>query len=220
MIRMIWGRDFQVPRRLRDAIVFPLPRLHLERSATSPIDGFQKLLFRTGDGLAVETVLIPLAQARRGQSLPFVAGRLPDGLCLLCDGPDDRSAAIWKPGKSSTSSFRLGDRASGGPAGDRRGLHGDGRAVSQLRPGAGGRRLAALSVRRVGRGPGRSPSALSGWCRRSTDSRAKSAGFAWRSAWVQRPTPSEPSSFPWPPARRSPRSWRRRDGTPSPGAIG
>ena len=57
---IIWGRDFQVPRRLSEAIVFPLPRLELERSVTSPVDGFQKLLFRTGDGLAVETVLIPL----------------------------------------------------------------------------------------------------------------------------------------------------------------
>jgi 23S rRNA (adenine2503-C2)-methyltransferase len=56
----IWGRDFQVGRRLRDRVVCPLPRLALERSVTSPIDGFQKLLFRTQDGLAVESVLIPL----------------------------------------------------------------------------------------------------------------------------------------------------------------
>jgi 23S rRNA (adenine2503-C2)-methyltransferase len=56
----VWGRSFQVPRRLSDAIVEPLPQLTLERSLTSTIDGFQKLLFRTVDGLAVETVLIPL----------------------------------------------------------------------------------------------------------------------------------------------------------------
>ena len=59
------GTRFQVPRRLREAIVFPLPRLDLERSVTSPVDGFQKLLFRTGDGLAVETVLIPLHKPAR-----------------------------------------------------------------------------------------------------------------------------------------------------------
>jgi len=59
----IWGRDFQVPRKLREAIAYPLPRLVLERSATSPHDGFQKLLFRTQDGLAVESVLIPLHKA-------------------------------------------------------------------------------------------------------------------------------------------------------------
>jgi len=58
--RVSWGRDFQVPPRLREAIAYPLPRLVLEQSVTSPIDGFQKLLFRTRDGLAVETVLIPL----------------------------------------------------------------------------------------------------------------------------------------------------------------
>jgi 23S rRNA (adenine2503-C2)-methyltransferase len=54
-----WGRSFQVPRRLTagwDA----LPKLELERSVISAIDGFQKLLFRTADGLALESVLIPL----------------------------------------------------------------------------------------------------------------------------------------------------------------
>lgn len=54
-----WGRTFQVPRRLGDRLG-PFPRLALERSATSPVDGFEKLLFRTADGLALETVLIPL----------------------------------------------------------------------------------------------------------------------------------------------------------------
>ena len=54
-----WGRSFQVPRRLGDR-VGPLPRLTLDASVTSPVDGFQKLRFRTRDGLAVETVLIPL----------------------------------------------------------------------------------------------------------------------------------------------------------------
>jgi 23S rRNA (adenine2503-C2)-methyltransferase len=59
----LWGRDFQVARKLREAIRFPLPRLALERSITSPIDGFQKLLFKTHDELAVESVLIPLHKA-------------------------------------------------------------------------------------------------------------------------------------------------------------
>lgn len=58
--RAAWGRDFQIPRTLRDAIIDPLPRLVRERLVTSPVDGFQKILFRTADGLAVETVLIPL----------------------------------------------------------------------------------------------------------------------------------------------------------------
>jgi 23S rRNA (adenine2503-C2)-methyltransferase len=55
----VWGRSYGVPRRWHDAWP-PLPRLALERSTVSPVDGFQKLLFRTADGLAIETVLIPL----------------------------------------------------------------------------------------------------------------------------------------------------------------
>ncbi|MDR3632394.1 MAG: radical SAM protein [Isosphaeraceae bacterium] len=54
-----WGRSFQVPRRLSDAIG-TLPRLRLDRVVTSPRDLFQKLRFLTGDDLALETVLIPL----------------------------------------------------------------------------------------------------------------------------------------------------------------
>ncbi len=58
--RSAWGERLQVPRRLREAIPDPLPRLALERLDRSELDGFQKVLFRTADGLAVETVLIPL----------------------------------------------------------------------------------------------------------------------------------------------------------------
>ena len=54
-----WGRSFQVPRRLSDAIG-PLPRLVLDRRVVSPRDGFEKLRFLTVDAMAVETVLIPL----------------------------------------------------------------------------------------------------------------------------------------------------------------
>ncbi len=55
----IWGRSFQVPRRLGD-VVGLLPRLHLDCLLTSERDGFQKMRFLTHDGRAVETVLIPL----------------------------------------------------------------------------------------------------------------------------------------------------------------
>ncbi len=37
-----------------------LPSLELERVVTSATDGFQKLLFKTADGLNIETVIIPL----------------------------------------------------------------------------------------------------------------------------------------------------------------
>jgi 23S rRNA (adenine2503-C2)-methyltransferase len=55
----VWGREYQVPRRLREAIGV-LPRLELDASLVSPRDGFRKLRFRMADGLAIETVLIPL----------------------------------------------------------------------------------------------------------------------------------------------------------------
>lgn len=54
-----WGRNHGVPRRLTDHIP-TLPRLTLEQSLVSTVDGFQKLAFRTLDGLVLETVLIPL----------------------------------------------------------------------------------------------------------------------------------------------------------------
>ncbi len=41
-----------------------LPTLTLEKSITSPIDGFKKLLFRTSDGLAIESVIIPLKKEK------------------------------------------------------------------------------------------------------------------------------------------------------------
>ena len=37
-----------------------LPSLTLARHVSSPVDGFQKLLFTTHDGMSIETVLIPL----------------------------------------------------------------------------------------------------------------------------------------------------------------
>jgi 23S rRNA (adenine2503-C2)-methyltransferase len=54
-----WGHSFQVPKRMTNRWP-PLPRLALEKSFVSSRDGFQKLLFRTDDGLTLETVLIPL----------------------------------------------------------------------------------------------------------------------------------------------------------------
>ena len=57
--RAAWGA-FPGPASAAEAIVDPLPRLTSSDLDTSPVDGFQKLLFRTADGLAVETVLIPL----------------------------------------------------------------------------------------------------------------------------------------------------------------
>jgi len=93
-----WGRRFQVPRRLGDAIVNPLPRLALERSVTSAIDGFQKLLFRTADGLAVETVLIPLKKP--GAVSVCLSSQVGCAMgCVFCATarmPSRRSLATWE----------------------------------------------------------------------------------------------------------------------------
>lgn len=59
---LCWSRIDQIPRRLCEAIG-PLPRLIVDRVVTSPSDGFQKIRFSTHDGLALETVLIPLHKA-------------------------------------------------------------------------------------------------------------------------------------------------------------
>jgi 23S rRNA (adenine2503-C2)-methyltransferase len=58
----VWARALQIPRRLIEAMG-TLRRLVLEASQTSPLDGFQKLRFRTADGLPAETVIIPLHKA-------------------------------------------------------------------------------------------------------------------------------------------------------------
>ena len=56
-----WMAVSQIPKRLAEAVSpLPLPQLTPDGSVVSPVDGFQKLRFRTVEGLALETVLIPL----------------------------------------------------------------------------------------------------------------------------------------------------------------
>ena len=56
-----WTSRFTIPKALVSlAMADPWPRLRLEAHVRSAEDGFEKLRFRTSDGLAVETVLIPL----------------------------------------------------------------------------------------------------------------------------------------------------------------
>lgn len=77
-----WGRSFQVPRRL-SAAIGTLPRLALDRVQTSPRDGFQKLRFVTADGLAVETVVIPLHKA--GAATICVSSQVGCAMgCVFC----------------------------------------------------------------------------------------------------------------------------------------
>jgi 23S rRNA (adenine2503-C2)-methyltransferase len=92
-----WGRAHQVPRRLSDRFA-PLPRLRLERSITSPRDGFQKLLFRLAEGLAIETVLIPLHKAGRvSVCLSSQVGcAMGCTFCATSRMPERRNLATWE----------------------------------------------------------------------------------------------------------------------------
>jgi 23S rRNA (adenine2503-C2)-methyltransferase len=93
-----WGRNFQVPRRLSDQVATPLPRLTLERVATSDVDGFQKLLLRTSEGFGVETVLIPLHKPGAVSLCLSSQVGCPMG-CLFCATarmPDRRNLETWE----------------------------------------------------------------------------------------------------------------------------
>ena len=93
----VWGRSFQIPRRLAEAIG-PLPRLVIDRVQTSPIDGFQKLLFQTLDNLPLETVLIPLK--RPGAVSVCLSSQVGCAMaCAFCATarmPTRRNLATWE----------------------------------------------------------------------------------------------------------------------------
>lgn len=54
-----WRESELVPKKLASEVGV-LPKLELLDTLVSPIDGFQKLIFRTHDDLKIETVIIPL----------------------------------------------------------------------------------------------------------------------------------------------------------------
>jgi 23S rRNA (adenine2503-C2)-methyltransferase len=93
-----WGRDFQAPRRLTEAIRHPLPRLVLERTSRSEVDGFEKLLFRTQDGLGVESVLIPLHKPGAVSVCLSSQVGCPMGCvyCATAQMPQRRSLETWE----------------------------------------------------------------------------------------------------------------------------
>src|SRR5262249_50625489 len=92
-----WGRRHQVPRRLTDRWN-RLPRLQLEKSVASPRDRFQRLLFRLDDGLAIETVLIPLH--RPGCVSVCLSSQVGCAMgCTFCATalmPSRRNLATWE----------------------------------------------------------------------------------------------------------------------------
>ena len=215
----VWGRSFQVPRRLGDAIG-QLPRLLLDRVLTSARDGFQKLRFLTHDGLAVETVLIPLQKP--GAVSVCLSSQVGCAMgCVFCATArmsGRRSLATWEILDQWVQARDLARVA--GAAGHGGRLHGDGRAVPELRPRH--RRPPSCSVAPMAARspPRRSRSAPSGSSPRSTATRPRGTSTGWRSASGPPPTRSGPGSFPSPRGRRWPKSWPPPAATPWPGAIG
>ncbi len=199
-----WGRDHQIPRRLRDLIVDPLPRLGIERSVTSAVDGFQKLLFRTGDGLAVEAVLIPLH--KRGAVSVCLSSQVGCAMgCVFCATARIRA-------RRSLETWEIVDQFIQA----REVVRSQGRRVTgAVFMGMGepflnyDRVLAAADLLRCPFGArsqrGRSRSVRSGSSTRSTGSPTRGGGFAWRSAWAQRRMRNDPGWCRWQARSRSPR---------------
>lgn len=92
-----WLREYHGPRSLVDRIT-PLRHLLLERHVVSPIDNFQKLLFRTHDGLPLETVLIPLHRAGAVSLCLSSQVGCPMGcaFCATASMPVRRNLATWE----------------------------------------------------------------------------------------------------------------------------
>ena len=119
-----------VPARLRAALAeeVPFTTLSLETEARSK-DGTVKALFRTHDGHPVEAVLMRYRDGRRSLCLSTPV-RLPAHVHVLRHGSDD-----VRPQPDG-----VGDARPGAPLPPRRGrrprrVHGDGRAVPELRRG-------------------------------------------------------------------------------------
>ena len=94
-----WTRRFTVPKALVAlAGDQPPPRLALEAHVRSDEDGFEKLRFRTGDGLALETVLIPLHKAGAvSVCLSSQVGcAMGCAFCATARMPTRRNLATWE----------------------------------------------------------------------------------------------------------------------------
>ena len=94
-----WTTNFAVPKALVAlGLDLPWPRLTLEAHVRSPSDGFEKLRFRTGDDLAIETVLIPLHKPGAvSVCLSSQVGcPLACAFCATARMPTRRNLATWE----------------------------------------------------------------------------------------------------------------------------
>lgn len=75
-----------------------LPRLRLEKRLVSRTSSFQKLVFRTADGPAVETVVIPL-HPPGAYSLASPARSAAPWAAVTARPEECAPAGTWKPGR-------------------------------------------------------------------------------------------------------------------------
>ncbi len=195
----------------------PLPRLRLEQAITSPVDGFEKLLFRTADGLAVESVLIPLhkpgavslclsSQVGCAMGCAFCAtARMPLRRNLatweIVDQFVQARERAWSQGRRVTGAVFMGmgepflnyDRVL---------------AAAELLRCPFGAMLAgkAITISTVGLIP--------------EIDRFTSENRRFRLSISLGAATDEPGSFPWRLGHRLPNSWRRQGGTHWPAASG
>ncbi len=87
----------RMPRRIRDAVAWPLPRLTLVEHRVSRADPFHKLAYRTADGRIVESVLIPVNHGRYSVCVSSQLGcRRGCAICATGRLPYVRDLATWE----------------------------------------------------------------------------------------------------------------------------
>ena len=126
MIRSSGVAISKCPRRLREAIAFPLPRLIWSDRSRRRSTASKSCLFRTADGLAVETVLIPLHKPGAVSVCLSSQVGCPMG-CVFCATARmtrRRNLETWEIIDQFIQATR--DRASARAASDGSGVHGDG----------------------------------------------------------------------------------------------
>jgi 23S rRNA (adenine2503-C2)-methyltransferase len=87
----------RVPRKVADAVPWPLPRLRLLEHRRSTTDRFEKLAYGTHDGRVVESVLIPVRRGRWSVCVSSQVGcRRGCLVCATARMPRPRNLEAWE----------------------------------------------------------------------------------------------------------------------------
>ncbi|MBI5500869.1 MAG: radical SAM protein [Deltaproteobacteria bacterium] len=87
----------RMPRRVVDAVPWPLPRLRLVEKRVSSVYPFHKLAYETGDGRILESVLIPVTQGRFSVCVSSQVGcRRGCLVCATARMPRPRDLSAWE----------------------------------------------------------------------------------------------------------------------------